>query len=209
PATRLTMRKIKEILRLKFELKLKNREIARSCQIPHSTVADYLRRARDAGLTWPLVPDLDEEASERRLFADGPWARPSDIRLPDFASVPDELRCHKHVTLQLLWQEYKEAHPDGYQYSRFCELYKRWVRKLDLILRLPTRIPYLGTIFRICDQYWPYVSDAADADTAPNEYVTAIRNTLLSLGCTTGRFGPPEQRQTLEFQKRGVPLTTS
>jgi transposase len=129
------MRKIKEILRLKFELKLKNREIARSCQIPHSTVANYLRRARDAGLTWPLVPDLDEEALERRLFADGPWARTREIRLPDFASIHDELRCHKHVTLQLLWQEYKEAHPDGYQYSRFCELYNRWARKLDVVLR--------------------------------------------------------------------------
>jgi transposase len=140
PATRLTMRKIKEILRLKFELKLKNREIARSCLIPHSTVANYLRRARDAGLTWPLLPDLNEEALERRLFADGPWARTREIRLPDFASVHDELRCHKHVTLQLLWQEYKEAHPDGYQYSRFCELYKRWVRKLDLILRQDYRV---------------------------------------------------------------------
>src|SRR4030095_1035134 len=61
-------------------------------------------------------------------------------RLPDFAAVHDELRRHKHVTLQLLWQEYKEANPDGYQYSRFCELYKRWVGKLDLILRQDYRV---------------------------------------------------------------------
>jgi transposase len=140
PAMRLTMRKIKEILRLKFELKLKNREIARSCLIPPSTVANYIRRARAAGLTWPLLPDLNDEALERRLFADSPWARTRETRLPDFASVHDDLRRHKHVTLQLLWQEYKEANPDGYQYSRFCELYKRWVGKLDLILRQDYRV---------------------------------------------------------------------
>ena len=89
---------------------------------------------------------------------------------------------------------------------RWVQTYITELQVKGLCSSLPTRIPYLGTTFRICDQYWPYASDAADADTTPNEYVTAIRNTFLSLGCTTARFGPPEQRQTLEFQKRGVPL---
>ncbi len=134
------MRKIKEILRLKFELGLKNREIARSCLIPHTTVANYLRRARDASLTWPLPPDLDEGTLERQLFADDPWARTRETRLPDFASIHEEFRRHRHVTLQLLWEEYKESQPDGYQYSRFCELYNRWVQKLDLVLRQDHRV---------------------------------------------------------------------
>ena len=134
------MRKIKEILRLKFELGLKNREIARSCLIPHTTVANYLRRARDAGLTWPLPPDLDEGTLERQLFADDPWARTRETRLPDFASIHEEFRRHRHVTLQLLWEEYKESQPDGYQYSRFFELYNRWVQKLDLVLRQDHRV---------------------------------------------------------------------
>ncbi len=140
PAERLSMRKIKEILRLKFELGLKNREIARSCLIPHTTVANYLRRARDASLTWPLPPDLDEGTLERQLFADDPWARTRETRLPDFASIHEEFRRHRHVTLQLLWEEYKESQPDGYQYSRFCELYNRWVQKLDLVLRQDHRV---------------------------------------------------------------------
>ena len=134
------MRKIKEILRLKFELGLKNREIARSCLIPHTTVANYLHRARDAGLTWPLPPDLDEGTLERQLFADDPWARTRETRLPDFASIHEEFRRHRHVTLQLLWEEYKESQPDGYQYSHFCELYNRWVQKLDLVLRQDHRV---------------------------------------------------------------------
>ena len=161
------MRKIKEILRLKFELGLKNREIARSCLIPHTTVANYLRRARDAGLTWPLPPDLDEGTLERQLFADDPWARTRETRLPDFASIHEEFRRHRHVTLQLLWEEYKESQPDGYQYSRFCELYNRWVQKLDLVLRQDHRVgekmfvDHAGPTVPIVDRETGQVHEAA------------------------------------------------
>ena len=135
PAKRLSMRKIKEVLRLKFELHLKNREIARSCLIPHSTVANYLRRAGAAGLSWPLPPEVDEAALERRLSGDSIPAARRDVPPPDFAAIHAELRRHRHVTLQLLWQEYKQVQPDGYQYSQFCERYRRWAAKLDLTLR--------------------------------------------------------------------------
>ena len=161
------MRKIKEILRLKFELGLKNREIARSCLIPHTTVANYLRRARDASLTWPLPPDLDEGTLERQLFADDPWARTRETRLPDFASIHEEFRRHRHVTLQLLWEEYKESQPDGYQYSRFCELYNRWVQKLDLVLRQDHRVgekmfvDHAGPTVPIVDRETGQVHEAA------------------------------------------------
>ncbi len=167
PAERLSMRKIKEILRLKFELGLKNREIARSCLIPHTTVANYLRRARDASLTWPLPPDLDEGTLERQLFADDPWARTRETRLPDFASIHEEFRRHRHVTLQLLWEEYKESQPDGYQYSRFCELYNRWVQKLDLVLRQDHRVgekmfvDHAGPTVPIVDRETGQVHEAA------------------------------------------------
>jgi transposase len=113
PAKRLSMRKIKEVLRLKFQLQLKNREIARSCSIPHSTVANYLRRAGAAGLAWPLPPDLDEAALGRRLFGQSGRPVAGEMPLPDFPSLHQELRRHRHLTLQLLWQEYKQAHPDG------------------------------------------------------------------------------------------------
>ncbi len=93
------------------------------------------RRAEEAGLSWPLPEDLDDEALERRLFP-GPPARPERlIPKPDFSGIHQELRGNRHVTLQLLWEEYKQNHPAGYQYSRFCELYAGWARKLDLALR--------------------------------------------------------------------------
>jgi transposase len=129
------MRKIKEVLRLKFELGLPNRQIARSCSINHSTVADYLYRAKAAGLAhWPLSPELDDSGLAARLFP--ARTRPSPARpAPDWAGIHEELHSQKHVTLQLVWQEYKQSNPDGYQYSRFCELYRQWADKLDLVLR--------------------------------------------------------------------------
>ncbi len=127
------MRRIKEILRLKFELGLDNRQIARSCNIPHSTVANYLGRAEAAGLAWPLLPDISEADLETRLFPKAPVNR--EIPMPEFETIRAELLRHKHLTLELLWQEYKQAYPEGYQYSWFCELYSRWARKLDIYLR--------------------------------------------------------------------------
>ena len=135
PAERLSMRKIHEVLRMKFELGLENRQIGRSCGIPHSSVGNYLSRAKAAGLSWPLPPDLDEEGLELKLFPVDPRRPEGSVPLPDFASIHTELRSYKHVTLQLLWQEYKQVHPEGYQYSRFCELYSRWKQQLDVVLR--------------------------------------------------------------------------
>ena len=129
------MRKVKEVLRLKFERGLANRQIARSCSLPHSTVANYLARAQAAGLRWPLAEELDEAAVENRLFRASSKPPSQGYPPPDFPYIHEELTRHKHVTLQLLWQEYKQAHPQGYQYSRFCKLYCRWRQKLDLVLR--------------------------------------------------------------------------
>jgi transposase len=129
------MRKIKESLRLHHECKLKNREIGRSLSISHSTVGEYLNRAKEAGLGWPLPVDLDDEALEQLLFA-RPGRDPDDeIPLPDWRQVHRELR-KKGVTRLLLWQEYRDDHPDGYSYSRFCELYHEWARKLKPTMRL-------------------------------------------------------------------------
>ena len=129
------MRQIKEILRLKHELKLSVREIARSCAVAASTVGDYLKRAEAAGISWPLGEEWTEEQILERLL--GP-AEPAPVvaaaAVPDWAQVHQELR-RKGVTLRLLWQEYRQAHPTGYGYSRFCELYDRWAGTLDPVLR--------------------------------------------------------------------------
>lgn len=135
--TRLPMRKVREVLRLHHECRLSGRDIARGCGIARSTVADYLWRAQQAGLAWPLPPDLGEEAVERLLFPPSPSPAEVPRALPDFQYLQDELRTHKrlNLTLDLLWREYREQHPDGYQYSRFCDLYRQWLGKRDYCMR--------------------------------------------------------------------------
>ncbi len=129
------MRKIKEVLRLKFSVGLGLRAIARSCSIGLGTVHEYLQRAEAAGVTWPLGEDWGEDRLETALFGGPPRARAAALPMPDFAELHRQRQQHRHVTQQLLWEEYRQANPDGYQYSRFCELYRRWRRKQDVVLR--------------------------------------------------------------------------
>ena len=150
------MRKIREVLRLYFAAALSIRAIARSLGTSPSTVGDYLRRAKVAGLGWPLPESVDDTGLERRLFPLPPpscTARP----LPDWSEVHRELR-RKSVTLSLLWQEYKETHPEGLQYSRFCEQYRAWAAKLDLVMRQEHRageklfVDYAGQTVPVVDR---------------------------------------------------------
>ena len=117
------MRKIKEVLRLKFAVGLGLRQIARSCSIGLGTVHEYPQRAEAAGVTWPLGEDWDEDPLEAALFGGPPRSRPAVLPMPDFAELHQQRQQpHPHLTQQLLWEEYRQANPDGYRYSRFCEL---------------------------------------------------------------------------------------
>lgn len=132
------MRKLREVMRLRFELHLGYQQIGRSCSIGVSTVCKYLKRAEAAGLTWPLPEGWDNARVEAALFPrSGPpvTERPPARSKPDFVSIHEQLRQHRHLTLQLLWEEYRQVNPDAYRYSRFCELYQRWRSKLDVVLR--------------------------------------------------------------------------
>jgi transposase len=161
------MRKIVEILRLAREREWSIRQIAESVGVPHSTVGDYLRRFQASGLPWPLPPELDQAALEARLFA--PSSSKAVTRaLPDWASVHRELQ-RKGVTLQLLWQEYQRAHPDGagsYQYTRFCILYRAWAAQLDPVLRQEHKagekafVDYAGQTIDIVDPATGEIRDA-------------------------------------------------
>ena len=132
--TKLTMRHIQEILRLKHQNQLSVREIARSCGLPTSTVGDYLKRAAAAGIGWPL-PEGQSEAELFQLLIAHPVAGTASVpALPDWPYIHQELR-RKAVTLRLLWQEYRQTQPEGYGYSRFCELYERWAGTLEPVLR--------------------------------------------------------------------------
>jgi transposase len=134
PAERASMRCVREILRLKAE-GLSDRAVARSTGLARSTVAEYAGRVRAAGLAWPLPAELTDGALEAVLFA-GIGVVPGTRRKaePDWVYVHRELR-RPGVTLMLLWQEYRQAQPDGYGYSRFCELYDGWERRLSPTMR--------------------------------------------------------------------------
>jgi len=130
------MRKIKEVLRLRFELGLGQRQIARSCSISQGTVCEYLKRAQAAGVSWPLPEGWEDRQLEAALFGESP-RRVYESRkpVPDFAQLHEEFQRHPHLTLQLAWEEYRQGRPDGYGYSRFCELYQQWRQQLDVVLR--------------------------------------------------------------------------
>jgi transposase len=127
------MRKLRDILRLNAA-GLSTRKIAASLAVGHGTVSDHLARARAAGLAWPLPDDLSDEALEARLFPQPGQSAQIDRPLPDWPTVHRELR-RKGVTLQLLWIEYGKTHADGYGYSRFCDLYRTWERRLSPTMR--------------------------------------------------------------------------
>jgi len=131
------VRKIKEILRLKYECGLSERQIALSCRLSRSTVADYVRKATAARVTWPEAAKLTDAELEDLLF---PTEHvPSSVVRPppDCQYIYDELRAYRkfNLTLSQLWLEYKDRHPDGYQYTQFCEYYRRWRKRLDYCMR--------------------------------------------------------------------------
>lgn len=130
---RLSMRKLSEVLRLSLEQKLSARKVARSCCLARSTVSDYLARARLAGLGWPLPDGMDEACLEGLLFPIPEEVVPQRTPL-EFLYIRNELR-RKHVTLQLLWEEYRSHTPKGYGYSQYCQLYRDWLGKQAVSLR--------------------------------------------------------------------------
>lgn len=156
PRERLSMRKIKEILRLKWEAGLRDRQVAVSCGVSRSTVSEYVRRAQAAGLSWPLPADLDEAALRARLFPPCDRARGLQAPVPLWSLVHQELK-HKGVTRWLLWSEYKERYPDGLQYSQFCQRYRDWLSTQSVVMRQDHKageklfVDYAGMTMEVVD----------------------------------------------------------
>ena len=159
------MRKIREVLRLKFEHQLSERKIASSCNISRSTVSDYLGRFAVSGLSWPLPADINETTLESHLFQSEAKTARSKPFTPDWSEIHQELR-RPGVTLMTLWQEYKINHPDGYQYSWFCDLYRDWRNQLDVVMRQnhiagdKLFIDYAGQTVPVVNQYTGEVRQA-------------------------------------------------
>jgi transposase len=152
------MRKIKEILRLKFEACQGQRQIARSCGVGKTSVAECLARFSRSGLSWPQAGQLDEAVLEHKLYPPAPVLGGDRRPLPHWPTVHRELR-RKGVTLTLLWHEYKSTHPQGLQYSRFCDRYRAWAAKLDLVMRQEHRageklfVDYAGQTAEVVDRH--------------------------------------------------------
>ncbi len=131
PARRLLVRKIREVLRLKHEHGLSHRAIARACAVGVGTVTLYLQRTVQEGLGWPLPAELDDAALEARLFR---REAPVHDRVRPDCAYHRELK-RDGVTLQLLWEEYAQVHPNGYRRTQFCEIYRQWARRLRPSMR--------------------------------------------------------------------------
>ena len=130
---RIFMKDAKKILRMFLVENRKVRNIATMTGIPYSTVYDYITLAKARTLTWPQVEAMSDDALEQVLFASK-----SDRPPPNWEYIEKELK-RAGVTLQLLWMEYKEAHPEGYQYSRFCEIYESWCKKNEVYTPMPDK----------------------------------------------------------------------
>jgi transposase len=165
PAERLTMRKIREVFRLKFDCDISNRQIAKSCKIARSTVAEYLFRFQQAALSWPLPQNLDDNQLEQLLYPQLPALPAHERPVPDWSYIHQQLR-QKSVTLMLLWQEYKERHPHGYQYSQFCHRYRQWAAKIDPVMRQEHRagekmfVDYAGQTVPVYDLHTNQMREA-------------------------------------------------
>lgn len=150
------MRTIRDVLRLRLDAGLSERQTARSLGVPRSTVQDYWARFRASGLTGPLAAALDDVALERALFARDPALPAASRPLPVWAQIAQEKK-QKGVTLMLLWQEYRQRDPTGYSYSQFAEHYRRWRATIDPVMRQEYRagectfVDYAGVTVEIAD----------------------------------------------------------
>ena len=181
------MRKVREVLRLKFAASLSDRQIAASVGSARSTVQECLRRAAAANVTWPLHDSLDDAQLEALLYP--PIVAAASVPLPDFAHLHREL-ARPGVTRRLLWEEYQAQHPDGLQYSAFCDHYRAWrERSVEPVMRFEHRagdkcfVDYAGQTVPIIDRHTGEIREA--------------QIFIAALGCSNYTFAEATASQTL------------
>ena len=158
PTARLSMRKIRDVLHLRHAQGLTERVIARMVGISNGVVHGYLRRARLAGLSWPLPEGLDDEALEYLLFPAPSMIDQASRPVPDWAHIEKELR-RRGVTRMLLWEEYRASHPDGFGYTWFCTTYETWKGRVRPSMRQThvagekVFVDFAGNTFDIFEQH--------------------------------------------------------
>jgi len=161
------MRQIREVLRLRFEKNLSERQIAQAVGVGRTTLQGYLRKAAQAQLTWPLPPELNDEQLEKLLYPPLPLEneKVETKSLPDFLYLHQELK-KKGVTLQLLWEEYLQANSQGYQYTQFRVRYRQWEKTLEPVMRQTHKageklfVDYAGMTMGVVDRQTGEVREA-------------------------------------------------
>lgn len=172
-AHRLTMRLVKEVLRLKFAAHLSHRQIAAALRIGIGSVSNYLSAFERSGLAYPLPSDLDEAELERRIFPPTDSVIPAQFVVPDFTQVHHDLRL-KGVTRQLLWEEYCEQFgSQAYGYTQFCVLYRRWLKSRKLSMRQVHR-PAEKMFVDYCGKTIPIINAATGEVTEAQIFVAVL-----------------------------------
>jgi transposase len=173
PAERISMRQLREILRLLSAGDVAVREIARRTGVAPSTVRATVKRLHEAGLSWPL-PEGFGDAELGALLYTNAGKKPGHRRCPepDWAAMHRELK-RKHVTLSILWDEYIEQHPDGFRYSRFCELYRAWEGKLPVTMR-QTHLGGEKLFVDYAGDTVPVIVDRLSGETRPAQIFVAV-----------------------------------
>lgn len=129
------MRALREVMRMYRDNGLAVREVARLTGVARSTARDMISRFEKSGLAWPIPPETGDDELERRLYGVvGAKRGHRKLPEPDWSAVAREMK-RKHMTLQVLWEEYIAQHPDGYRYSRYCDLFRGWEGRLPLVMR--------------------------------------------------------------------------
>ena len=132
---RLSIAQVKQIIQLDAGT-LTTREVGRALNLSRSVVGKYRSAVRAAGLGWEEAQHLSDADLERRIWQTRPEDAPRTVRWPDCAWIHTELKRHKHVTLQLLWEEYHAANGAlSLRYSAFCERYRQWAQRLQRSMR--------------------------------------------------------------------------
>lgn len=160
----LSMRKVREVLRLALSCNMGHREIARSCLVAPATVGNYVNNIKKAGLSYSQIEQMDDE--QLRLIIKNQSGNVKKSRpQPNWEKVHQELK-KKGVTLQLLWQEYKQIYPDGYQSTQFCEHYNRFKKKLNVSMRQNYKagekmfVDYAGQTVPVVDRHSGLIQEA-------------------------------------------------
>jgi transposase len=165
------MSKIKEILRLSMIEGLSSNAIGKSVGCSHNTVSDIIRRAQEAGLAWKFAEVLDDDEIERRIYGEK-RATVASRPEPDMEYIDRELR-RPGVNLSLLWHEYKLEHPDGVQYTQYCERYRKWAGTRQVSLHIRHKAGEKMFVDWVGDTMTVINSETGEATTA-NLFVSAI-----------------------------------